>query len=124
MSTDKFALNPELFDSPYKPALDATETDMEELETLLNRYSPDVKWEDLPSSVQEYHLQQARFEQLRDLCDKMENVNMSEGQNHDWITGGMYFVEDEVVEGIDVRFYSSHFVLKLLNYKHIADIYG
>lgn len=97
---------------------------MEELETLLNKYTSEIEWEDLPLSVREYYLQQAHLEQVGDLCDKMEGVDLYEEQNHDWIADGMYLVEDEVVEGSDVRFRSSHFPLTPLKHKYIVTLYG
>ncbi len=82
--------------------LETTEIDAKEFETLSNRYSPDAEWEDLPPSIREYHMQQAYLEQLGDLCDKMEDVSLSQEQNHEWFVNGMYFVEAEMTEDGDV----------------------
>jgi hypothetical protein len=52
--------------------------DAEEFEEFFKRYAPDVKSEDMPSSVQEFYQQEAYLAQVDGLCDQMEAVNVSQ----------------------------------------------
>ncbi|KAF5355199.1 hypothetical protein D9756_005679 [Leucocoprinus leucothites] len=51
--------------------------DAEVLDDLLRRYGPDVRLEDMPSSVREFYRQEAYLAQVDTLCDRMDGICVS-----------------------------------------------
>ncbi|KAJ3569473.1 hypothetical protein NP233_g5026 [Leucocoprinus birnbaumii] len=64
-------------ESAWMSSLTEASIDAEELEDLLSRYGPDVKMENIPSSIRDFYKQEAYLAQIDTLCDQMDGVNVS-----------------------------------------------